>query len=186
MKGFHYAGMGGKIHEFNQVFGEIELDPGAYIVMAKATAAIVTKTDYGVSTGWPDNPEVWFQAKLEFAAIEDEYLGALQGDSDNPGDRRESLTLNLAGEIGRRTRARLRFSAGRPDLIWVHQPRISAIRVDELKVVVGEFEPQTVIDYQKHLRDIAGASGFGLGMMKKILEEHPDLANGEDAGKRKK
>jgi hypothetical protein len=167
MDGFHYAGPGGKIKKWDQVVAEIELEPGQYIVFAKASATIGTKSGY-TAAGPAFNPVVAYQATLELADYADSWLGSLKGDYDDPGDRWESFALNLAGEIKKKARARLKIAATIDDEISVLEPRISAIKLSDLKVVTGKFEPPSLDMYPKVLA-ASVAAGITPKMMWDVL-----------------
>lgn len=167
MDGFHYAGPGGVIKKWDQVVAEIELEPGQYIVFAKAAATISTKVGY-TATGPVPNYMVSYQASLELADHADSYLGSLKGDYDDPGDRWESFSLNLAGEITKKSRARLRIQATMNNEIRVLDPRISAIKLSDLNVVHGQFEAPSPDLYSKVL-SASIAAGISPKQMRDVL-----------------
>jgi hypothetical protein len=179
MDGFHYTGRGGRINTWEQVIAEIELEPGLYIVFAKASATIGAKYGY-TATGPVPNPEVAYQATLELADHSDSCIGSLKGDMDIPGDRWESFALNLAGEITKKAKARLKIAATLNDEISVFEPRISAIKLSDLKVVEGTFEPSTFDMYPKVLA-ASVAAGVTPKMMRDVLSGGPEAKRGDKA-----
>jgi hypothetical protein len=174
MDGFHYAGPGGKMKKSEQVVAEIELEPGQYIVFAKASATIDAK--YGYTAAGPVfNPAVAYEATLELSDYADSWLGSLKGDFDDPGDRRESFALNLAGEIKKKARARLRIVVTMDNEISIVEPRISAIKLADLKVVTGKFEPPSLDMYPKVLA-ASVAAGITPKMMLDVLSSRSSAA----------
>jgi hypothetical protein len=133
MQGFHVVGTGGQVRSFNQVFAEVELPPGKYIVFAKATVAIGSNSTSPLGEA--------FEAALEIPGVKDTYLAGLRYDSDDPGSRSESVALNIAAEFGTPLTAKLIVWA-RPDRgVYVWNPRLSAIQLDNIS---NQGEPQAV------------------------------------------
>jgi hypothetical protein len=137
MDGFHYTGDGGFVSKDKQVFAELILPPGMYMIFAKANIAVSSRDN--------DQPNITraYEARVEMGNIDDSLIGGLRYDTDDPGSRYESINLNIAGEIADRTRVKLMFSRGlnTVDLI-VSEPRLSAIRLESLEIATSLPPPE--------------------------------------------
>ncbi|MEP7293858.1 MAG: hypothetical protein ABI835_18870, partial [Chloroflexota bacterium] len=156
----HYTGVGGYVTKSNQVFAQVELPTGMYIVFAKAHIAISSRSP--LSQG---SLGLAYEARLEMGNMRDSLIGSLQY-NDEPGSRYESIALNVAGEISGPVRARLIITPVYKDELLVWEPRLSAIRVSELTVTSGAIAPDG-----PSLRNLVLNNPYGLGIPYRVMRD---------------
>jgi hypothetical protein len=165
MKGYHYAGVGGEVrHPGEQVFAELLLSPGKYIVFANVECAI------GSSSG--ANGAYTVRLKIE-GAIKNEWIGGLQYDLNDPGSRNESIALSAAvdEEEGPFPVTLVVQNALYSGAMYAWNPRLSAIQLDDLEVVEGDKDRSDSERQALESQLIAGSahSGVPIDAIIKIL-----------------
>jgi hypothetical protein len=132
MEAFFYANHTSQIFDSvstpgYRLIGELQLDPGSYVVFAKADIAT------NVASGYPPPP--WPHGggavSLTLGGSNDTAYAAVKPES---GDNIETVALMVAAEIGRSRRARLYILNPYPLRTVVNSVRLTALRVDKLKV----------------------------------------------------
>jgi hypothetical protein len=163
MKGFHYTGNGGVISHWKQVFAQLDLPPGKYIVFAKAHIAIGSTSD-------PTHRG--YEAILEAGSARDSQLGSLKYDPDDPGSRYESIALNVAFESSREpARATLVVNATGFNRLYAWYPRLSAIQLDELDIQTEgkELDDKKQQSLESDLLASSAHTGFPIEAITKAL-----------------
>jgi len=131
MKAFFFANNTSRVltsSDGRRLVGTIKsLEPGAYIVIAKASIGT------NVAGGYPP-PAYPFAAgalTLSFGGATDiAYVGVVPDDGQN----NENLTIMVAAETTDRRDARLYFQAVYPLRMVVNSARLAALQVDELSI----------------------------------------------------
>lgn len=133
MEAFYYANHNSQIFDAvstpgHRLVGELQLEPGHYVVFAKADVGT------NVAGGYPPPP--WPHGggviSLSFGGVHDQAYTALKPES---GDNIENISVMVAGEITRSRRARLFFINPYPLRSVVNAVRMIAIRVDNVTTV---------------------------------------------------
>lgn len=132
MVGYHNAGVGGGVQQWRQEFAHLDLPPGKYLVFGKVQIAIGSAASDPLGTA--------YQAILEVGGVKDEVIGSLRYDTDDPGSRFEAIALNVAAENNSPLRASLLINATDSDRLYVWEPRLSAIQLEELHVTAERNE----------------------------------------------
>ena len=133
MEAFFYANHTSQIFDSintpgYRLIGELELDPGNYLVFAKADIAT------NVAGGYP--PPVWPQGGgavyLTLGKSSDTAYATVKPET---GNNVETIALMVAAEIGRTRRTRLYILTPYPLRTVVNSVRLAALRVDKLTIV---------------------------------------------------
>jgi hypothetical protein len=127
MRAFYFASPGVRVDNGSRKVGELSVDPGSYVVFAKADVAV-----NALPTTSQDGGGLF---ALKFAGHHDDAYVAIKQES---GENIETASLMLAAETEGQGHVRLEFSNPYSLPVYVNSIRILALQVDELTSSGGE------------------------------------------------
>jgi hypothetical protein len=141
MSAYYSEVTGGPLAKGEQTLVSIDLPPGKYLAYASASVAISSRApDFVIA----------YNGRLVGDGVEHSYIGGLRYESDDPGSRAESVSLQIAIDSSNAkswTSVSLRFLGSVADLVLVWNPRISVIEVSDFKVLNRAAPPPTIEAY---------------------------------------
>jgi hypothetical protein len=165
MRAFYFANPGQLVDQGRRVVGDLAVDPGKYVVFAKADIGT------NVASGYPPpaSSNGGGTLTLKFAGITDVAYAALKPES---GDNIETVSLMLAAETEGPGHARLEFLNPYPLRIAVNSIRIAALQIDELTITGESSEDVSDEEQASNLVRYGLAEATSSVSIAKLL--HPD------------